>query len=131
MAKRRILLVDDEERFARLVQFHLEDSGRYEVRTVARGTEALAAAREFRPDMVLLDVIMPDVDGATVASQIKEDPILRNTPIVFLTAIVSKEEVGGRQASIGGHDFLAKPVTMSVILNAIDKHLGGLARAGN
>ena len=87
---------------------------------------AFQTAREFRPDLILLDVMMPEMDGGAVAAQIQEDPLLKGTPIVFLTAIVSKEETKGHEAHIGGLDYLAKPVDLAELTRVIETHLKGL-----
>ncbi|MFQ6046915.1 MAG: response regulator [Gemmatimonadales bacterium] len=122
MDKKRILVVDDEAIVTRTLKMYLEGTGSYEVRTENEGTKALAAAREFDPDLVLLDLIMPDTDGATVAAEIREDDALKDTPIVFLTALVSQQEVGPSGKDIGGHPFLAKPVDPEKVVEAIQKH---------
>ena len=66
---------------------------------------------------------MPDLDGGEVAAELQKTPGLQHVPIIFLTAIVSNEETQGREASIGGHDFLAKPVDLDVLVNTIESHL--------
>src|SRR6185503_21291437 len=71
--KKRVLIIDDEASFARMVKLNLEKSGEFEVRVENKPTYALAAAREFKPDLILLDVIMPAMDGGDVANQIKRD----------------------------------------------------------
>jgi DNA-binding response OmpR family regulator len=72
-------------------------------------------AREFAPDIIFLDVVMPEIDGGDVAQQIRSDPMLAHVPIVFLTAIVSAKE-GGHE--IGGFPFLAKPVSLDAVIEA-------------
>ena len=93
MAKKRILLVDDEKSFTNLLKLNLEETGSYEVRVENWAEDAYTAAKEFKPDLILLDIIMPRMPGGNVAAQIKEDTDLRNTPIVFLTAAVRKQQV--------------------------------------
>lgn len=124
--KKKILIVDDEENFARMVKLNLEETGDFMVRAETRGANALTAAKEFRPDLVLLDVMMPDVDGADVAFQIKSDPSLKNVKVVFLTAIVKEDEVAttSKDGSIGGHPFIAKPVTTAKLIEHIKKYIG-------
>jgi putative two-component system response regulator len=73
--------------------------------------------------MIFLDVFMPEADGGTIAAQMKEEPTLRNVPIVFLTAIVSKDEAKNRH-EIGGCEFLAKPVSRDQVDECIRRHLG-------
>lgn len=124
MGRMRILIIDDEVSFTRLVKLSLEQTGAYEVRTEHEGARGLTAIREFQPDLILLDVIMPDIDGGAVASEIKAHKELKHIPIVFLTAAVSKEEAAAKSGIIAGHSFLAKPVSMRGIIAAIERHLG-------
>ena len=123
MEKKRILLVDDEASITRTLQLYLEATGDYEVRTENHGREAVRVARAFRPDLVMLDLIMPDVDGSEVAEGFQDDPELKATPIVFLTALVSRREVGAEGRDIGGHPFLAKPVDPEKVVECIEKLL--------
>ena len=121
MAKRRILVIDDEAAFVSLLKLNLEHFGEYEVRTECRGGRGLEAARLFHPDLILLDVIMPDVSGTEVAAQLKADEQVHDVPIVFLTAAVSQSEsaAGGPDGSI----TMAKPVTMPDLLACIEQRL--------
>ncbi|MBI2927719.1 MAG: response regulator [Verrucomicrobia bacterium] len=121
MAKKRILIVDDEEYYTRLLKKSLELSGVFEVRAENDSTHALTAAREFRPDLILLDIMMPGMDGGDVAGAILGDPLLKTTPIVFVTAAVRKNESG----LIGGIPFLAKPVALEEFVSCINTHLKG------
>jgi DNA-binding response OmpR family regulator len=121
--KKRILIVDDEVSFARMVKLNLEKTGAFEVRTENKATYALAAAREFKPDLIILDVIMPNLDGGDVSNQFKRDRTLRNTPIIFLTATVSKREAGEGGLNSGGALFLAKPVSVETLVARINEHL--------
>src|SRR6266540_606550 len=110
MNTKRILVVDDEPSVTRNLKLNLEFDGAYDVFTENHATNTLTAARIFRPDLILLDVIMPDMDGGDVAARLQADPLLRNTPVIFLTAIVSNEETDGHEMLSGTATFLAKPV---------------------
>lgn len=123
MDKKRILLVDDEAGLTRSLGLYLEATGKFEVRAVNRGGEAVRTARQFKPHLVLLDLMMPDVDGTEVAARMKEDPELAAVPIVFLTALVKKSEVGADGRDIGGHPFLAKPVDPEKVVECIERNL--------
>jgi DNA-binding response OmpR family regulator len=123
MEKRRILIIDDEASFTRMVKLNLEKTGTFEVREEHRATYALAAAREFKPDLILLDVIMPTMDGGDVASQIRNDRHLKTTPIVFLTATVSQREAGEAGLNSGGDLFLAKPVSLENLINCLNENI--------
>jgi two-component system OmpR family response regulator len=124
MNEKRILVVDDESGFTRLLRLTLESTGRYLVEEVNDGRQALAVARNFRPDIIFLDVVMPEIDGGDVAAQFKADPEFQNVPVVFLTAIVSSKEAKN-QTDIGGYAFLAKPISVETIERAVEKYCGG------
>src|ERR1700735_1286857 len=98
MKKKRILVVDDESGFTHLLKLVLPI---YEVREENNPTRAVEVAREFKPDLILLDLIMPEMDGGTLAAKIREEPLLRFVPIVFLTAIVSPKEAETRKTLDG------------------------------
>jgi CheY-like chemotaxis protein len=124
MSTKRILVVDDEPSITRLLKLNLEKTGRYEVREENRGAMAVDAARTFRPNLIIMDVMMPDMGGGEVASRLREDPSLRNIPVVFLTAAVKKEELGGPEGKIGGRLYIAKPLDLKGVLAAIERILG-------
>lgn len=124
MNKIRILLVDDEPGFTRMLKLNLDRRGGYEVMIENKGAYAVTTARDFEPDLILLDVIMPDVDGGEVAAKIRADAKLKDTPIVFLTAGVSKETTKARGEMIGGQRYLAKPVSVEEVIRCIEKQLG-------
>jgi CheY-like chemotaxis protein len=94
--KKKILLVDDEESITRTLKLFLDRSGGFEVRTENKGSQAVRVARDFRPDLIVLDVIMPDADGGAIAQDLGEDPDLQSIPIVFLTAIIREGDRGPR-----------------------------------
>lgn len=120
---KKILVVDDETAVTRGLKRNLEATGRYLVHEVNIGSEAYTAAKAFTPDLIILDVMMPDVDGGTVAAQVQEDPQLSVTPIIFLTAIVREDEVGPSGTIIGGRPFLAKPVRFQELIACIESQI--------
>jgi len=124
MKTKRILIVDDEAGFTRLLKLTLEGTKRYIVKEENDGSRALTTARQFRPDLILLDIMMPKVDGGDVARQIASDPILKDVKIVFLTAIVSQKEAGAA-GGIGGFPFMAKPVSLAALTQMLEETLGG------
>jgi len=122
--KKKILLVDDEEGLGRLVKLNLEETGHYEVRTETKGTQAHLAAREFQPDLILLDVIMPDAKGPEVAREIQADKSLQDTPIVLFTAAMLKETRGDAQRkAMGSFPLIEKPVNTAELIHHIEKAL--------
>ena len=121
MEKKRVFIVDDEAGFTRLLKLTLEKGGQYEVMEENDATKAWLKAREFKPNIIFLDVVMPKIDGGDVAQQIRSDPALADVPIVFLTAIVSGAE---SNKQIGGFPFLAKPVSLEALTRCITEQLG-------
>ncbi|MDP2654299.1 MAG: response regulator [Candidatus Omnitrophota bacterium] len=120
---RRILIVDDEPSFTSIVKLNLEATGQYEVFMENRGSQALMTAVECKPDLVLLDVIMPDMEGPEVLYEFRNDERVRNIPVVFLTATVTPKEAHADNGVIGGRVFLAKPGTIGELVDCIEKYL--------
>ena len=118
--KKKIMVVDDEAGFTHLLKLVMP---RYEIKEENDARQAVQTAKSFRPDLILLDVIMPSMDGGEVASKIRADFSLRHIPIVFLTAIVSTKETSGAACDIGGFPFLAKPVSSEALTRCIEEHL--------
>jgi len=129
MEKKRILIIDDEASFTRMVKLNLEKTGAFEVREENRAAYALTAAREFKPDVILLDVIMPTMDGGDVAAHIRNDRNLKSTPIIFLTATVSQREAGPAGFNSGGALFLAKPVSLENLIHCLNENVRPPAKA--
>ena len=123
MTKKKILVIDDEVAFARMVKLNLEDTGQYEVRVENRGSKGLAAAKEFMPDLIFLDIVMPDMDGGEVCRQIGMDQKLKDIPIVFLTEIMTEAETAIRKTVMGGHPLMAKPVDKEKLVECIQKNM--------
>jgi DNA-binding response OmpR family regulator len=122
--KKRILVVDDEPALTRMVKLNLERTGNYEVRTENQGRMAVPAAKEFKPDLILLDVMMPDMGGDEVSTLLKEDEELSKIKFIFMTAIVTRDETDAMGSNIGGNEFLAKPVRTDELIAAIERVLG-------
>ena len=118
--KKKILLIDDEKDFCFFVKRNLEATGEFEVITANRGEEGIKLAREHKPDLILLDIVMPKMTGDDAATALISDPKTKNIPLVFLTAQVSKGEIGVESIKeIGGNLFIAKPVDTEKLVNAI------------
>ena len=122
--KKKILVVDDERNITAFLKTYLEDTGKYEVRTENSGEQGFETARDFQPDLMLLDIMMKDMSGDGVADKVKNDPVIRKTPIVFLTGIVTKDEVEANGGRIGGYPYLAKPIlAMRELLDCIEANI--------
>src|SRR5882724_1420187 len=125
--RRRILIVDNDRDTTHLVKVLLERTGQYLVLEENDATKAHQSAVSFRPDLILLDIVMPETDGGEVAARIQSDPKLQNTPIIFLTALVTKAEArSGLQ--IQGHPFLAKPISIPELVAGIERYLPAPSR---
>ena len=122
MEKKKILVVDDEENITTLFKLIIEKTGKYEVEAVTSGSTAFAFARQYKPDLILLDIMMPDMDGGEVASQMKTDEETRDIPIVFVSAAITKEEAKKQNTIQGGYPIIAKPVPTEELLAAVEKY---------
>ena len=123
MDKKRILIVDDEVGATRLLKASLEQTNSYEVRVENWPEDAVPAARQFKPDLVLLDIVMPRMPGGNVAEAFGWDPELKHIPIVFLTAAVRRHQVEEHDGIICEHPCLAKPASVAEIIQCIETHL--------
>ncbi|MDD5775787.1 MAG: response regulator, partial [Candidatus Omnitrophica bacterium] len=113
---------DDEESFCRMVKLNLEETGKYEVRAESQSVNAIRTVKEFKPDLILLDIVMPNVDGGEISQKLRSDEDLKNIPIVFLTAIVTEREVRDQNGIISGRPFLAKPVPVDKLIYCIEQN---------
>lgn len=117
---KRILVVDDDPAVGRLAKLGLESTGAYAVFTENTGARAVQTARECCPDLILLDIMMPNMDGSDVAAALQGNPELRHIKIVFLTALLSK----GEATRTGKHSVFGKPVTTRELVAIIEQELG-------
>jgi CheY-like chemotaxis protein len=120
--KRRVLIVDDDSASTHLVKVLLERAGAYVVLEENDAAKAFETTRNFRPDVILLDIMMPQTDGAEVAAQIDADPELQSTPIIFLTALVTEPETKAG-LRIEGHRSIAKPINIPELIIQIEQCL--------
>ena len=126
--KPRILIVDNSSLFARSARLLLDQSGKYVACTVIDPRRALETARSFKPDLVLVDLIMPQQDGPEVAAQIGADWTLHGVPIIFLTSLITAEEAkDGRR--VYGHRILPKPTSSSELIKVVEENLPCCAAA--
>ena len=123
MEKKKILMIDDDQDFIKLVKMNLEETGNYEVRTENTGAAGGSAVMVFKPDLILLDVVLGDIDGSDVAKQIKSTELGKDIPIIYLTAIINEDEEDKLMGFLGGHPFLAKPVATTKLIACIEEHI--------
>jgi CheY-like chemotaxis protein len=120
--KLRILIVDNNSQFARSARLVLDQSGKYVACSVVDPRRALETARSFKPDLVVVDFIMPQEDGIEVATQLEADWALHGVPIVFLTSLITAEEAkDGRR--VYGHRILPKPASSSELFELVEQNL--------
>ena len=117
-----ILIIDNNHDFTHSAKVALERTGRYFVGEENDASKAHQTAQALQPDLILLDIVMPETDGGEVAARIQSDPTLHRIPIVFLTALVTKAE-GRSGLRIQGHPFLAKPISLSDLITGIEENL--------
>lgn len=123
MNGKRILIVDDEPGLARSLKLNLEATGHYEVRTENDSNHVIKIVREFHPHLILLDVLMPGPDGCEVSARLHADPEVKDTPIVFLTALADNADTRGHAVAAGSTVYLAKPVDAEELVKCIDETL--------
>ncbi len=115
--KNRILLVDDEPDLLELIRYNLEKEG-YQVTTAENGKEALVKAEATKPHLILLDVMMPEMDGIETCMELREKEVLKNTIIAFLTARAEDySQIAGFDA--GADDYIAKPIKPRVLVSRV------------
>jgi CheY-like chemotaxis protein len=117
--KTEILIIDDEVDFCRFIKLNLESTSKYNVHIAASGKNGIQAAKNSKPDLILLDVFMPEMDGTVVAEHLLEDASTRDIPIIFLTAVATKRDVDGGGGMIGGRHMIAKPVSTDELISTI------------
>ena len=118
----RILIVDNSSKFTRSARLLLEQTGNYVACAVNDPRRALETARSFKPDLVLVDLIMPQADGSEVAAQLEADWALHEVPIVFVTALITPEEAsGGRR--INGHRVVPQPTRGFDLIRVVEENL--------
>jgi DNA-binding response OmpR family regulator len=112
--KKKILVVDDEKDIVEMIAFHLQRNG-YDVRTAHNGNDALDLAEREAPDLILLDLMMPGVDGTEVTRRLKADPRTAKIPLVMLTAKSEETDVVVG-LTLGADDYVTKPFSMKILL---------------
>lgn len=122
MAKKKILVVEDEESLLKLESILLTSKG-YDVRGVPNGQAALDAIAEEKPDLVLLDIMLPEIDGFEVCRRIKNDVATRDIPVVMLTAKKTRDDMA-RGEKVGADWYITKPFKSAMVIETIQRFLG-------
>ena len=116
--KRKILIVDDDSEIIELLEDVLERDGRFEVKTASSGYEAGIATQQFRPELILLDYMLPDVNGNVVCQTIRRNPEFENIKIVIVSGVVKEDEIAQLLKS-GAEDFIRKPFNITELTDKI------------
>jgi len=119
---KKIVVVDDELDILKVVSFRLEKAG-YEILTAVDGPKALDLIRKEKPDLILLDIALPGMDGYEVCRKVKSDAALRNIPVIFLTAS-QVDRIKEKQSDSPADDFLIKPFEPEKLIAKIKKFIG-------
>ena len=121
MNERKVLVVDDEENIIQILEFSIEAEG-YEVITALNGEEAIKKARKEQPNLIILDIMMPKVDGYEVCRVLKGNPLTKKIPVILLTA--KGREIDKRLGfEVGASDYIVKPFSPSKLIDKINEHL--------
>ena len=116
--KRKALIVDDDRELTELMRDVLENDGRFEVRTVNNGFDAGMMVKEYRPDVIVIDVMLPDINGKEVCQRVRSDSTLDGTKIICISGMVEADRIEDLKAA-GANDFLQKPFEVETLLNRI------------
>ena len=116
--KRKILIVDDDSEIVELLEDVLERDGRFEIKTASSGYEAGMATEKFRPELILLDYMLPDVNGNIVCQAIRRNPEFENIKIIIISGVVKQDEIAQLLKS-GAEDFIRKPFNITELTDKI------------
>jgi len=118
---KKILLVDDDEVMLTMLERSLADTG-FSLAKASNGKDAVFLAKDWHPDLIVLDVMMPEMDGSEAADSLKKDPATKDIPVIFLTSLLSKAEE--KQVTVStGQTYLAKPLDREKLLSEINRKL--------
>lgn len=120
MDKKRVMIIDDEEGFALMIKIRLERMGNYEVMVLTDAKDAIKYVHDFQPDVILLDLIMPKVNGLDARDMLSSDPVGKKIPVIIVSGI--DQSMDKDQAyKFGAVDYIVKPVDDAKLLEAVEK----------
>jgi excisionase family DNA binding protein len=120
--KRKVLVVDDDVELVELIEKVLVDDGRFEVRTAANGFDAGMMVKEYRPDMIILDVMLPDINGKEVCMRVRSDPSMEEVRILCISGMIEEDKIADLKAA-GANDFLHKPFDLEELIDRMCSQL--------
>ncbi len=122
-SRRRVLIVDDDPQIVDLLHEMLRRDSRFEIETASNGYDAGLLTERFRPHLIVLDYMLPDINGDVVCERVRDNADLQNTKILFVSGVIEKDRID-RLLRAGGNGFLKKPFTVSALLDEISRLLG-------
>jgi CheY-like chemotaxis protein len=122
MSKKKVLIVDDEVDFLKITKLNLEETGKFEVMVLPNAKELISQLKSFRPDVLLLDLIMPGIGGLEACDMLNNDPVGQGLPIIILSAL-DKDQDKLAAYKKGVVDYLTKPIERDVLIAKIEKAL--------
>ncbi|MCC6127084.1 MAG: response regulator [Pirellulales bacterium] len=120
--KRKVLIVDDDEELVELITDVLERDGRFEIRTVNNGFDAGMMVKDYRPDLIVLDVMLPDINGREVCQRVRSDKSMDDVKIICISGMVEDDKIGELK-SAGANDFMHKPFEVEKLIERMCHHL--------
>jgi CheY-like chemotaxis protein len=121
--KAKILIVDDEEDVCFYLRSILERTGKFEAYATTSPMESIALAKRWHPDLILLDIMMPEMDGTEVAAKLYEDPDTKDILIAFVSVLVKPQDLKENEGKIGGHPFICKPIEKEDLIRRLEELL--------
>jgi DNA-binding response OmpR family regulator len=121
--KRKVLLVDDDPDLVEMMSKVLEDDGRFEVRIAGNGFDAGMMVKEYRPDLIVLDVMLPDINGKEVCQRVRSDPNLEDVRILCISGMIEDDKIQELRDA-GADDFMHKPFDVEVLIERMCVQLG-------
>ena len=121
--RQKILVVDDDPEIVELMVDVFERDGRFEVRTAGSGYDAGVMTQEFRPDLIILDYMLPDVNGNIVCKTIRQNPLFEHTHIIIVSGVVNQDEID-EMINLGADAFMKKPFSIDELVNKMAEMLG-------
>ena len=113
--KRKVLIVDDDQELVELMVDVFARDGRFEIKTANNGFDAGMLVKEFRPDLVVLDVMLPDINGREVCQRVRLDPTMETVKIICISGMIERDKIADLQAA-GANDFMNKPFAVEALL---------------
>lgn len=122
MTNKKLLVVDDSESNTLLIKSLFEDKGNYNVEVISKSTMALDHLKKNKPDLVLLDLMMPQVDGFHILSEMKNDDYLKDIPVIIVSAWDSSENIK-KAKDLGASDYVSKPIGLTELYNLVENYI--------